>query len=106
MTRAKSGRISFLDVLSAVPHFFEGLLAVYLLSEIALQVADLLEGGCTLLALAGGGAGGAFFHDKAKNNRDKMRYSNLSNNMMISKLQTTITIQIRAFRITLSRCLF
>ena len=30
MTRAKSGRISFLDVLSAVPHFFEGLLAVYI----------------------------------------------------------------------------
>jgi hypothetical protein len=29
LTRAKSGRISFLDVLSAVPHFFEGLLAIY-----------------------------------------------------------------------------
>ena len=29
LTRAKSGRITFLDVLSAVPHFFEGLLAVY-----------------------------------------------------------------------------
>ena len=28
LTRAKSGRISFLDVLSAVPHFLEGLLAV------------------------------------------------------------------------------
>ena len=27
--------------------------------------------------------GGAIFHDKAK---DKMRYSNLSNNMMISEL--------------------
>jgi hypothetical protein len=27
-----------------------------------------------------------FFHDKAKNIRDKMRYSNLSNNMMISEL--------------------
>jgi hypothetical protein len=40
----------------------------------------------------GGGAhpmargGGAIFHDKAKNIRDKMRYSNLSNNMMISEL--------------------
>ena len=29
------------------------------------------------------GQGGAIFHDKAK---DKMRYSNLSNNMMISEL--------------------
>ena len=29
LTRAKSGRISFLDVLSAVPPFSEGLLAVY-----------------------------------------------------------------------------
>jgi hypothetical protein len=37
----------------------------------------------TPLALA---RGGAIFHDKAKNNRDKMRCSNLSNNMMISKL--------------------
>ena len=27
--------------------------------------------------------GGAIFHDKAKNIRDKMRYSNVSNNMMI-----------------------
>jgi hypothetical protein len=41
---------------------------------------DLLggAGGCTPLALA---RGGAIFHDKAK-----MGYSNLSNNMMISKL--------------------
>ena len=38
------------------------------------------------LALARGGAGGAIFHDKAKNIRDKMKYSNLSNNMMISEL--------------------
>ena len=30
--------------------------------------------------------GGAISHDKAKNIRDKMRYSNLSNNMMISEL--------------------
>ena len=48
---------------------------------------DLLgggAGGCTPLALA---RGGAIFHDKANNYyRDKMRYSNLSNNMMISKL--------------------
>jgi hypothetical protein len=29
LTRAKSGRISFLDVLSAVPPFSEGLLEVY-----------------------------------------------------------------------------
>ena len=29
LTRAKSGRISFLDVLLAVPPFSEGLLAVY-----------------------------------------------------------------------------
>ena len=57
-----------------------------LLSEIALQVADLLEGGGgTFQALTGGGAGDAFFMIKQKI-RDKMRYSNLSNNMMISKL--------------------
>jgi hypothetical protein len=30
--------------------------------------------------------GGAVFHDKAKIIRDKMRYSNLSNNMIIRKL--------------------
>ena len=46
------------------------------------------------LALARGYAGGGgYFHDKAKNIRDKM--SNLSNNMMISKLLTTITIEIQ-----------
>jgi hypothetical protein len=39
--------------------------------------------------------GGVIFHDKSKNIRDKMRYSNLSNNMMISKLRTTVTIQIQ-----------
>ena len=44
-------------------------------------------GGCIPLALARGGAGGVlFFMIKQKNIRDKMRYSNLSNNMMISKL--------------------
>jgi hypothetical protein len=37
--------------------------------------------------------GGGYFHDKAKNIREKMR--NLSNNMMISKLLTTITIEIQ-----------
>ena len=36
-----------------------------------------------------------FFIIKQKNIRDKMRYSNLSNNMMISELRTTITIQIK-----------
>ena len=40
---------------------------------------DLLGGG-------GGGAGGVIFHDKTKNIRDKMRYNNLSNKMMISEL--------------------
>jgi hypothetical protein len=41
---------------------------------------DLLGGGeC-------GGTGGVIFHDKAKNIRDKMRYNNLSNKMMISEL--------------------
>jgi hypothetical protein len=39
--------------------------------------------------------GGTIFYDKAKNIRGKMRYSNLSNNMMISELWTTITIQIQ-----------
>jgi hypothetical protein len=34
----------------------------------------------------GKGGGGAIFHDKPKIIRDKMRYSNLSDNMMISKL--------------------
>ena len=39
------------------------------------------------LALARGGAGGVlFFVIKQKIIRDKMRYSNLSNNMMISEL--------------------
>ena len=47
------------------------------------------------LSLARGGAGGAIFHDKEKIIRGKMRYSNLSNNMMISELWTTITIQIQ-----------
>jgi hypothetical protein len=49
--------------------------------------------GCIPLALARGGAGGGgggggvlFFMIKQKNIRDKMRYSNLSNNMMISEL--------------------
>jgi hypothetical protein len=35
-----------------------------------------------------------FFMIKQTIIRDKMRYSNLSNNMMISELWTTITIQI------------
>ena len=51
--------------------------------------AKLVQGwrGVHPLALARSGAGGgAIFHDKAKNIRDQMRYSNLSNNMMISKL--------------------
>ena len=49
---------------------------------------DLLGGGgCTPLALARGGAGGVlFFMIKQKIIRGKMRYSNLSNNMMISEL--------------------
>ena len=34
--------------------------------------------------MRGGGGGGGYFHDKAKNIRDKM--SNLSNNMIISEL--------------------
>jgi hypothetical protein len=42
-----------------------------------------------------GQGGGLFFMIKQKIIRDKMRYSNLSNNMMISELRTTITIQIQ-----------
>ena len=52
---------------------------------------------CVCVCVCGGGGGGgahpypwpkgvrggAIFHDKTKNNRDKMRNSNLSNNMMI-----------------------
>ena len=57
---------------------------------------DLLGGGRGAhppLALTTGGAGGVlFFMIKQK---DKMRYSNLSNNMMTSELRTTITIQIQ-----------
>ena len=71
------------------------------LTEIRLSVIksgmDLL-GAYTPLVLARGvqGEGGvAIFHDKAKNIRDKMGYSNLSNNMIISELRTTITIQIQ-----------
>jgi hypothetical protein len=43
---------------------------------------------CTPLALARGGAGVVvlFFMINQKFIRDKMRYSNLSNNMMISEL--------------------
>jgi hypothetical protein len=40
--------------------------------------------------------GGLFFMIKQKIIRGKMRYSNLSNNMMISELRTTITIQIQS----------
>ena len=53
---------------------------------------DLLRGGGgggvrTPLALARGGAGGVlFFMIKQKIIRGKMRYSNLSNNMMINEL--------------------
>jgi hypothetical protein len=36
-----------------------------------------------------------FFMIKQKIIRGKMRYSNLSNNMMINELWTTITIQIQ-----------
>ena len=45
-------------------------------------------GGCTPLALARGGEGEGvlFFMIKQNNIRGKMRYSNLSNNMMISEL--------------------
>jgi hypothetical protein len=78
-----------------------------LLSEIALQVAvntaylcnmALILGYCFRDRFTGGGGHpprGAIFHDQAKNNRDRMRYSNLSNNMMITKLWITITIQIQ-----------
>ena len=46
------------------------------------------------LALARGGARGVlFFMIKQQIIRGKMRYSNLSNNMTISKLWATITIQ-------------
>ena len=56
---------------------------------------DLLGGGggggvrgCTLLALVRGGAGGLlFFMIKQKIIRDKVRYCNLSNNMMIISKQ-------------------
>ena len=43
-------------------------------------------GGVHPLALARGGAGGVLFFIKQKIIRDKMRYSNLSINMMISEL--------------------
>ena len=48
-------------------------------------IRDGFTGGgrCAPLALARGGARGAIFHDKKKTIRDKMRFSNLSNNMMI-----------------------
>jgi hypothetical protein len=55
---------------------------------------DLLEVWTLHLALARGYAGGgAIFMMKQRNIRDKM--SNLSNNMMISELLTTITIEIQ-----------
>jgi hypothetical protein len=44
-------------------------------------------GGCAPPSTGRGGCGcGAIFHDKEKIIRGKMRYSNLSNNMMISEL--------------------
>jgi hypothetical protein len=46
----------------------------------------LFTGGC-------GGGGALFFMIKQKNIRDKMRYSNLTDKMMISELWTTIKIQ-------------
>jgi hypothetical protein len=53
-------------------------------------------GGGHPLARARGGAGGVlFFMIKQKIIRDKMRYSNLSNNMMTSELWTTIPIPIQ-----------
>ena len=49
---------------------------------------DGFTGGGVPLALTRGGGvqGGVIFHDKATNIKDKMRYSNLSKNMMISEL--------------------
>ena len=49
------------------------------------------------LANAGSGRGGGLFFMifKAKNIRDKIRYSNLSNKMMISELWTTIILIIK-----------
>ena len=63
---------------------------------------DLLGSVCVCVCVCGGGGGGgggppqspgqrgcrggSIFHDKAKHIRDKLRYSNLSNNMMISEL--------------------
>ena len=53
-----------------------------------------LGGGAYPLALARGSmGGGAIFHDKANKFRDKIRYSNLSNNMMIQFYIITIQIQ-------------
>ena len=58
--------------------------------ETGMDLLEVCGGACVHppLTLARGGArgGGAIFHDKAKNIRDKMRYSNLRNNMMISEL--------------------
>ena len=61
------------------------------IAQVNLQAGmDLLGGGggcAPPLALARGGAGGVlFFMIKQKIIRGKMRYSNLSNNMMISEL--------------------
>jgi hypothetical protein len=51
-------------------------------------------GGALHLALARGGGVVLFFVIKQKNIRDKMRYSNLRYNMIISELGTTIKILI------------
>jgi hypothetical protein len=89
-------------------HNFQKITSPNNISEIVLHASymqpgmDLLggggAGGCAppSLALVRGGAGGVlFFMIKQNIIWDKMRYSNLSNNMMISELWTTITIQIQ-----------
>jgi hypothetical protein len=64
-------------------------LRIFVLKFLLFMVGmDLLGGGGVHPPSPGqrGCRGGAIFHDKAKNIRDKMRYSNLSDKMMISKL--------------------
>jgi hypothetical protein len=81
---------SILIHMSQIPDWPWSLVHVNLWQLIA-NSRDGFTGGrgvCTPLALARGGAGGGvlFFMIKQTIIRDKMRYSILSNNMMISKL--------------------
>ena len=86
---------------SAATHWVNWYLITNPITRLYNQGSVIPEGSIAGMDLGGAnfhGQRGAIFHDKAKHNRDKIRYSNkfyLSNHMMTSKLWTTIRIQIQ-----------